>query len=267
MTGVAFGVIDPVPVPDIFRDPVNSYGAGFSSVQTQLSASLAVVTPLITAYVFGNRKFEREWVRIVWLLSFVPLAVAFIGSEGRSGILGAVVGTAVVIYLLNKKLFVGVVAASFAALTGVAVMATDSFFAFTQLNRGLDGFTSGRLSTFAKGLELAVANPLQGLGYGNLPFGIDNLYLVVAVQSGLFAALFVLVFVVTAWLRSAQILKYLSGTRYQTTAIGLFGAVTTYIPITLFERGVIFINFYLNVGWWICLGSLLMLPYLEDDTL
>lgn len=258
------GLIEPIAIPSVFRTPVEPHGAGFSAVQTQFSISIALIVPLLVGYVISA--FERGQYRgILWLMLLAPVIVAFIESHGRSGMLAAMTGTMTFVYLYRRRLAVYLTGVGIIAAAGLLYYYRTVVLQYTKLAYGLNDFTSNRLTLFSDAFELFIDVPVLGLGFGNRPFAVDNLYLGTIVESGFLPGVLMIVFVVVTVVTGYRIVRRFRRTEHEILAASLFGAVVSYVPVTLFERGVIFLNFFLNVGWWVCLGSLLMLLVLDGE--
>ena len=129
----------------------------------------------------------------------------------------------------------------------------------------MNAFTSNRLSLFSDALTFVLENSLTGLGYGNRPFAVDNLYLALSVESGVFAGIAAASLIATACVEGFRSVAALRGTEYESIAIGLFAAIIPFVPPSLFERGAILSTVYINVSWWVCLACLLTLPLLARE--
>jgi len=262
---VVLGLLKPIPVPTVFRNPSEPYGVGFSAVQTQFSITLGLIVPLLAGYVFGNFEHRKRRQRYGFALLFLPLAVAMVSSSGRTGMLVALTGLFVFLILEDKRLFATVFTGLTSMLLFLLLVVPQSFFRITKINRGLNGFTSNRVYLFSHAWNIVLQNPVIGLGYGNRPFAIDNLYLATFVESGVLSGLGVAVILLITIIEGFRTVLDLRGTKYNSMAYGLFGAVVSYVPASMFERGVVFLNFYINVSWWVCLACLLALTRYAGD--
>lgn len=262
---VGIGLVEPITMPSVFANTSEPAGASFSSVQTQFSISIAITVPLILGYI--TQAYERNnALQLLWIFVLIPVAVAFIKSHGRSGMLAGMVGVIVFTVLYRRRLVLYLAAVTSLVGAGLLYYYKTTVLKYTRLAYGLNGFTSNRLTLFIDALDLFLGAPILGIGYGNRTFPVDNLYLATIVEAGFLPGVLIVVFVGTVVVTGYRVVHRFQGTDHEILATSLFAAVVCYLPVTLFERGIIFLNFYLNVSWWICLGSLLMLPVLEGDT-
>lgn len=260
----AFGIITPIDMPTIFGNTIEPYGAGFSAVQTQFSISIAIIVPLSAGYI-AKAYEDNDHRKILWSVIFIPIVIAFAGSHGRSGILAGFVGMITFTILYKRKWALYLLFSLCIASLSLIWVFTDTVLEFMKLGSTVNSFTSNRLALFSKGIELFANAPVIGIGFGNRPFTIDNLYLVTIIESGFLPGVLVVIFVGLTVVSGHWVVRQFAGTEDEILTSSLFAAVVSYLPITIFEQAVIFLNFFLNIGWWVCLGSLLMLPILRGN--
>lgn len=128
---------------------------------------------------------NKSWVRwIAWLL--VPLTIAMIiGTGSRGAWLGATFVTAIFGVVTRSRIYGIVLSVGFAISLLATLAIVPSEFVVARIQQGFD--TSGRINgTWGPALEMAMAHPLLGYGFGDNVFHHEYNRLVVDRESWLF---------------------------------------------------------------------------------
>lgn len=237
--------------------PVRS---GLSYRSTGFAASLALAIPISLG--LAVEKYQNKspgW--LAWGFIFVAMVCVFPLSHGRAGILAAAIGLSVFLAYTSKKWLL-VYSIALATIGGVLWKASrQAVLYYFKATEDLVRFAAGRIELYRHAIAAIGSNPLSGAGLSAAGSSAHNLVLNIGAQSGIPAAIVVLIFFAFLLRGGHSVVRHMRGTRFSYLAAALFAALITFMVDSFFESGVIFMDFYKNVPWWVCLVSLFSLPF------
>jgi probable O-glycosylation ligase (exosortase A-associated) len=160
--------------PDIVTNTdVRSYieGGTFLGDGNDFTLSLCILVPLAIEVAFGGRSVI---LRVFAWVSILLFLLAIVGSQSRGATLG-IAGVGVFLWLLSRR--------KIASLAGilllVAVMmfhASDAYFErmSTISTYQNEGSAQGRIMAWKAGVNMAVTNPVFGVGAGHFPIAFGT---------------------------------------------------------------------------------------------
>lgn len=162
--------------PNVVLEPeTRNYilGATFLGDGNDFSLSLCMLFPLV---MIVSQNVQRFWLKLLCGLSTVIVLMAIVASQSRGATLGM---AAVLIFIWIKSrrkvasLFVMVIA-------GLCMLAYAPPEYFNRMNTissyQEEGSAIGRLNAWSSGINMAIHNPLLGVGSGNFPIAYGSVY-------------------------------------------------------------------------------------------
>lgn len=155
--------------PDIILHPeVRNYmiAGPFLGDGNDFALSLCITFPMCLYLVLSA---DTKMKRIIFMVMLAILLLSIIGTQSR----GATLGLACILAYLwweGKNKFVGIVAL-FILLLAVLMFAPPEYFSRmeTLSNYEQEGSAKGRLDAWRHATEMALANPILGVGAGHFP--------------------------------------------------------------------------------------------------
>lgn len=262
ITFASYGIVPILQKPSIYGISYTPYSAGFFSAGTNFSISLALSVPLLLGIIF--EKFQKRKIKKYFFLAFllIPVAVAFSTCRARGGIIISVISVALFLFYYSKKYFIAYI---FMILSSVMIIIKLNFQIFSEyfkMQVDLLTFFGGRETTFPLAIQMIKDNLLVGIGLGMTPFTLDNTYLTIILQCGIFVGLMTILIIGCIWAQAKRNMNYLKNSKYKILSISLYSAIFIFIANTIIESGAIFTNFFMSIPWWMCVVSIFVLPNL-----
>jgi polysaccharide biosynthesis protein PslJ len=161
---------------------------------------LAMALPLALYLVLGSRR-RQLWPQ----LSLVVIGVVALMSVSRSAVLGVGIAGLVVFLGWDRKRQVIALLLSPFILVALRLAVPGLLGTLRSLfaNVGNDPSISGRTDDYEIVMSYIAARPMTGLGFGtfipSVYFTLDNQYLLMLVEGGLFGLVSLIIFFVVAW--------------------------------------------------------------------
>lgn len=177
--------------------------------------------------------------RSIWSLLFLFFLFALIFSQGRSAILGFLVGAFVILWLhsRSKVLLVGGICIVLLLLHFAGFY--EAFWSHLMLGKPFDPTLSGRTATWQEGWHLFLSSPLLGHGfYADWIFSVGhmhNAFLHALIQTGLIGTIpFALAFIWT-WIILFRLLRRSFVLEVKNPLIEITGLLAFFIVRTITE--------------------------------
>lgn len=242
--------------------------SGFTDKRTGWSNGTALFVPIL---LMGLATVQAHGQRLFYAIS----VLIFIGSQavvgGRAGLLASLV--AVFIWLAGRvRRWVYIVPL---ALVVLLLGTNESVLQHLRLNRvaavsslqDLDQLSSSRISRNIIAIGYVLQSPLQGYGFGSLPFTefqdpsfVHNLWLKLWLQAGLFAPAALAAIVahlflkaVVAWRRVSSRAKW--SARHE-EILGATSVLVIGLIISMLEPSYLIGAFQTSVLWWTAAGAI-----------
>lgn len=256
-------------------DPSASFtDAGFSSGRSAWSDSLALYLPstllLLTAKT--SQKFVRP--RVFFILMAGIILVSQIASGGRAGMLVSLF-TIVAFMLVRSVRQMMRVFIAVGVLGAVTLVPLEFWISHLRLDRlssselsltNLNAFSANRMKNYSLAVESIREQPFSGYGMGQVLMATDlgevlevhNLWLRLAVESGIFLPLFFLAMICAALCKLWQPTLRTPKNRDDRIVVFVLGLILLGgIAVSLFEPRAIIGTFQKTAVWWAAMGTLL----------
>ena len=250
----------------------NLWNGGFSAQRVGWSGGVALFIPFLLAYLL--RKDQTILKRITLVILSVFIILSQFAVAGRSGLVATFVGC---LWLFSMKGGKRYLLISFLLLVSITYFNSNAILENLRLSslsgsfnvNNMNELSTGRVSGYLLGLEAFFANPLFGYGFNNFNAAtysgpshsqIHNLWLRLAVESGVLLPLFVFLFVVELLIRSSTVSAN-NGKNNKTSQRNIDHRVMQSVlfvglTITMFEPTTIIGVFQRTVVWWAVAGAI-----------
>jgi len=263
------------PIPSEL-DPFASFAdAGFGSGRSGWSGALAVYLP--NALLLLTTRTRQKFVHphVLFMLVVGILLGSQIVSGGRTGILVSLFMIVAFTFISSVRWMVGAFVAV-GVFVAAALVPLEFWVTHFRLDRisspemsltNLNTLSTNRVNNYIMAVELIRERPFRGYGMGQVWMATDlgevleihNLWLRLAVESGIFLPLFFLAMVCSALCKSWQLLALRTPkeTEDRIVAFALGLVLLAGIALSLVEPRTLMGTFQKTAVWWAAVGILL----------
>lgn len=251
-------------IPSVISPFWRPTGLGPNSV----AGGLAMLLPLTVGPALGAKS---KWLRAASALATLFAAAVLVLTQSRGALVGSVLAVSVMFILWNRW-FLLVIPAGVAAAAALAVLGSDWLSKLLLSGMATSAVESleGRFEIWTRALYMIRDFPITGAGLGMFDHMLDllyplhmvtletdiyhphNVFLFEAVSSGLPGLIALLALLILLFIMAAQSLRLSRGGELWPLAIGLAGALVTFVGHGLFDSPTSFIR--ANAILWILFG-------------
>ncbi|HEX8921032.1 MAG TPA: O-antigen ligase family protein [Pyrinomonadaceae bacterium] len=244
---------------------VAGVGKGIFGNSNDMAMHLVTIMPIAIALSFATRGIVRK---ILFAASAALMMGAIVVTYSRGAFLGSLVMLGFLAWKLGRRHRLAVVILGTIVLVAFLALAPGNYSVriLSIFIPGLDpvGSSSARQGELFRSLNVALHNPLLGIGMGNYATEMSerglvthNAYTQVAAEMGLFALVLYTMFVATPLRRLGQIARETfnsrNDSRYYYLAVGLQASLLGYMVSTFFlSVAYLWYGYYL-VAYAVCL--------------
>jgi putative inorganic carbon (hco3(-)) transporter len=243
-------------------------GTGIFGNSNDMALHLVTIVPIAIALFFSTRGLVRK---ILYGASAALMMAAIVLTYSRGGFLGLLVALGFLAWKLGRsnRLAIGVLAV---LITGAFLVLAPGNYSVRVLSifvPSLDpvGSSSARKEELMRSLQVAIHNPVFGVGMGNYASSMSfrglvthNSYTEVAAEMGMAALVLYMMFIITPLRRLGQIVRETfetrASSRYSHLAIGLQASLLGYLVCSFFASVAYLWYVYYLVGYAVCLRRL-----------
>ena len=243
---------------------VGGRGSGIFGNSNDMALHLVTLVPIVVSLSFATRSILKK---LIYYVCAAILVAGIVTSYSRGAFIGLVVAAGILGWKLGqeRRFAVAAVAVIIAGLFLVVMPGNYGIRILSIFVPSLDpvGSFDARRAEFLRSLNVAIHNPLLGVGMNNYAsqmsyreLGTHNSYTQVAAELGLAGFVCYTLFVVAPFRRLGQIAKETfatrSSSRYYYLAVGLQASLGAYMVSSFFASVAYYWYVYYLVGYAVC---------------
>lgn len=244
---------------------VAGVGKGIFGNSNDLAFHFVTIVPIAIVLIFSTRGVVRK---VLFGAAAALMLAAIVVTYSRGAFLGSVASLGFLAWKLGRRHRLAVLVLGTIVVVGFLALAPGNYSMriLSIFVPGLDpvGSSSARQGELLRSLNVAVHNPVLGIGMGNYAAEMSerglvthNAYTQVAAEMGMAALLIYVMFVVTPLKRLGQIVRETfearSHSRYYYLAVGLQASLVGYMVATFFLSVAYLWYVYYLVAYAVCL--------------